>query len=221
MYASFDKVKADLGLTDKTKDTILAQMISDADAYLNSMLQIDSFDKQTFKEQIQVKYINKTTIYSKMYLKNFNVSSLTKVNGKAYTGILGTDYMIQHSRVIHMTDLYNYTLELKFPYFEIEYVGWFERWDWNTKEDELPAEIELMARLLVVGLYTEKYPVWYGATVNGVNGMWNITNYKLWDEQIQIGAKFGVNGSFVTFRDEASRSQFQQLFTKYKKAYVV
>ena len=221
MYASFDKVKVDLGLTDNSKDTILAQLCDDTDAYLNSMLQIEWFDKWVYTDSVQMKFVNKTTIYSKLYLNNFNVASISKINWIAYTGVLGTDYMIQHSRVVHLKDLYKYLMNLSFPYFDVEYTAGWDRSYWVNKIDTLPSDIEVMARLLVVWLYMEKYPLWYNPSSNGVNGMWNITNYKLWDEQIQIWAKFWPNGTFVTFRNETERTQFQQLFTKYKKAYVV
>ena len=65
-----------------------------------------------------------------------------------------------------MRDFYKYIVPsgLYFNFFPIVYTAGRAR----TPIDLLPKDIELMERLLVVGLYNQKYPMGYSAQDGGI-----------------------------------------------------
>lgn len=56
-YTSLSTVKTMLGIADTSKDTILNQLISDADYTINSLLNIDGFDSGTVTETVNKRMI--------------------------------------------------------------------------------------------------------------------------------------------------------------------
>lgn len=218
-YTTLASVKLDLGISWNNQDSILWKMITDADVYINSSLRIDGFDRVDITESIEMKPSAQVSIYNKVYLKNFNVTAIKEINGIAYTGVLNTDYTIQYGRILNIRNINEYISTMYFPYLTIKYTCGFVRYNaWPpVVEETLPADIELMARLLIAGLYHQKYPMWYLASANGIQASENVTQYRLWDESIS----FGKAWSFTSFRSPDEASQFQQLFSKYKKANVI
>lgn len=217
MYTNLASVKAMLGISWNNQDNILTKLIADAEVYLNSMLKIDSFDEWDYVEQIQIKTTATKQFYSKIRLKNFNVTAITKINWTAYTGVKWTDYVLSNWRVLNIKDIYNYIGNLDLPFFDIEYTAWFKR---TPGADELPAWVEMMTRLLVAWMYQEQYPMWYSTDTNWLKIQPNIKSYTLWAESISLG-KYDTSWHYVSFRKEEEASMFQQLFSKYKKANVI
>lgn len=214
-YTTLASVKTSLWITWLSQDAILNQLIADADVYLNKALDITSFEKWTITEK--VKFFSQS--YSKFgyymfYLKNFNVSNIKEINGKAYTGVIDVDYQIQNSRVLQIRNLHQYFVPTYFDYMTIKYDYGYDRSPTPPLTDELPDDIKLLARLLVKWLYNELYPMGYNATTNGQQNMQKLTSYSLWDESMSWDIWLW---SLVSWKKEEERSMFKQLFMKYKK----
>lgn len=56
-YTSLSLVKTMLGIQDTSKDTVLTQLVDDADYTINSLLNIDGFDSATVTEVINKRLI--------------------------------------------------------------------------------------------------------------------------------------------------------------------
>lgn len=78
-YTSVAAVKTTLGITGSNQDTILTQLVADADITINSLLNIDGFDSATKTEKIQRRQIKLGSYGYKIYFDNFNVKSITEV----------------------------------------------------------------------------------------------------------------------------------------------
>jgi len=145
-YTSLSSVKTMLGIQDSSKDTILTQLVNDADYTINSLLNIDGFDSETVTETINKRLIKIGWYGYKLYLKNFNVATITKINGTTYTGVLDTDYKISNGRCVEIKDFHIYDQTHSFETFSITYTYGYVR----TPTDALPRDVEMMARLLVM-----------------------------------------------------------------------
>jgi hypothetical protein len=209
-----------LGIQDTSKDTILTQLISDADYTINSLLWIDWFDSSTATEKINKNRIKLWAYWYKIYLNNFNVATITKINWTTYTGVLNTDYKISNSRVVEIKDFYLYDTNNQFEAFEITYTYWYSR----TPTDSLPRDVEYMARLLVIWMYAELYPLGYQTNTGGwVTVVWSdITNYRLWEESIsRTNSSSERKTSITAFRNANERKTFNQILQKYIKSDVL
>lgn len=219
MYTSVATVKTILWITWTSADAVITVLCNDADSMIDALLDIDWFDSWTATETITYPRNSVMFRIPKFYLKNFNVTQITKVNNIAYTGVLNTDYKITNGRAVEIKNLSQYNVTTVFPSFDIEYKYWYAR----TPSDLLPSDIELMARLLVVGMYQRDYPMWY-STVSwwGVSIISSISTYKIWEEWIQYSENARSNLISLTANmSPDKRSQLQQLLAKYKKSNVV
>lgn len=193
------------------QDAILTMLVDDADTYLNSMLNIDGFDEGEYTERVEIKNTAQLNIYNRIYLRNFNISEILEINGKAYTGTYGVHYSIEKWRELLIRDIFGYLNSnlqtsnvLYFQFFSVKYKAWFA---------VIPSDVEMMSRLLVCGLYHEKFPMGYMAQTDGITSSEHISQYRLWDELVSMK----IGWSFVSFKDQSDANQFQQLFAKYKK----
>jgi len=213
-YTTLASVKTWLWISWTNQDTLLNQLLTDADIYLNKALNITGFDTADITEKLR--FFPQTYSqwgYYNFFLKNFNVTVIKEINWKTYTGVLNTDYQINNSRVLNIRNLHQYFTPTFFDYTTIKYTYWYVR-----SPDALPPEIELMARLMVIWLYNERYPMWYTATTNWQPNMQNITSYDLWDESMSRWKDSKMLGSIISWKTPAERDMFKQLFMKYKKS---
>jgi hypothetical protein len=212
-YTTLASVKTWLWITWTNQDTILNQLISDANVYLNRALNITSFDTADITEKLRFFPQSYSQFgYHMFYLKNFNVTAIKEINWITYTWVLNTDYQIQNSRVLQIRNLHQYFVPVYFDYVTIKYTYWYVR-----SPDELPKDIELLERLLVQWLYNEKYPMGYSWSTNWQPNMQGISSYELWDEKISRKST-NKSTSTVSFKTENERNMFDQLFMKYKKS---
>lgn len=200
-YTSAAKVKTHLWITDSSFDTILTELVSDADVEINSILDIDGFGSATKTDEI-ISFRN-VYVYSGWYyrflVKNLNVLTITEINWESYTGTkwVGEDYYIKHSRVVYIDDLYNYVNDTSFDMFTISY---------TYGRDTVPSDVKLLAKLRVARRFREMYPM-YAVNTNQLPG---VTSYQLADERIQFKAN----------QQEREDSQIDSILTKYKKVHV-
>ncbi len=205
-YTSLAAVKIDLWITWADKDTILTKIIEDCEIFIDEKLNIDWFESWETTETLR--FFNKlynSYWYYNIYLKNFNVKTISEVNWQSYTGVEWTDYMIINSRVIKFTELYNYINSYKFDYFTIKYTYWF---------DVIPSDVELMTRLLAVWMYQLNYKLWYTASEWWQMSTEAISTYVLWDERIDW---WGWKNWILTSVIKNQENMFNKLFNKYKK----
>lgn len=200
-YTSAAKVKIHLWITDTSFDTILSELVADADVEINSILDIDGFWSGTKEDEV-VSFRN-VYVYSGGYyrflLKNLNVQTITEINGSSYTWTkwVGEDYYIKHSRAVYLDDLYNYVNDTSFDMFTITYTYW---------RSAIPDDVKLLAKLWVARRFREMYPM-YAVNSTQLPG---VTSYQLADERIQFKAN----------QQEREDAQIKKILSKYKKVHV-
>ena len=192
-YAQLNETKTFLWITTSTKDAVLLDLLKSTTSIINRLLRVTSLNYWTFTETIPLKHIYSDWV---LYLKNSNVSWITKINWKDYTWILWEDYQITYWRKIEINDISKYTNTLKFNTLNIEYTAWYNRdttnnipWTW----DEMPEDIKLMQMLLVGWYYNKRKWVW-------------IKTYRLWEEAVTFW-----------WWDEDQFDSFKVLYNLYKK----
>jgi len=180
MYSSLSQFKSYLWISssDTSNDDTLTLLLETACNQINRLCGVDSFDQQTFTQNLDVRKIYVNTFWYNIFLKNKPVQSITKIGWNEYSGVKWTDYMVANDRRIIFQ---NFDYESKFGFIPIEYVAWYDRAkpvEWSTTTiDELPADLKMMEMMLACGWLPEHLRVQYM--------VW-ITSYHLWDETITL-----------------------------------
>lgn len=183
-YTSLAEVKTYLGITDTSFDTILTELVSDADLEINNILQVDGLAAETATELIRYKDIkvNNGGLYghARFAVKNYPVTALNKINGETYTGTIGirNQYFVEQNRYINLVDLYNYTTNDKFEFIEVEY-------DYGYAT--IPDDIAQATKLWVAATFRRKYPMYALSGAGTVGQVGDVTSYALGDERISFG----------------------------------
>lgn len=200
MYSSLSQFKSYLWIpsSDTSKDEQLTMILNWACATINKICGVDSFDKNSYEEEIDARKIYINSFWYNIFLKNKPVSSIDKINGEDYSGVKGSDYMVSQQRrvIFKKFDAIN-----DFWFVNINYTSWYNRN--NQWVDELPDDLKMLEMMVACWLLPdslkEEYHVW-------------ISSYKLWDEQIVFGAKSSAN----TQSSEDMYFSFSYLIDKYK-----
>jgi len=212
MYTKLADVKNYLDIEGTSCDAEISQLISWIEAEINSILDIDGFNSETTTDTIALKdvYVYNGS-YSALYLRNFNVKTVTQLNGSAYTGILNTDYKVLNSREVRIKDLSNYSSNADFGSVDITYTYW---------RDSIPDDIQLLAKLMVAKKYKMNNPGY--SRSDGKMNMEGVSEYQLADERIKYSQwhniPWSVNIDKLNMDEEA---QIKRILATYKKAYVV
>lgn len=162
-YTTTAKVKSFLGITWSDQDTLIGELITDAEAIINSLFHVDSFEEASRTDTVKCNYDEQ--VY---YMYNMPVSSIDQVNGTAYTWVINDDYKIVRDRqVIFRTTLSSYISTLKFEFFDIVYTAGYAT---------IPDWLDTMTKLTVWGLYNERKAI-------------GLVEYSLGDERIRFRDK--------------------------------
>ena len=149
---TLSEVKTYLGISGTDSDDKLNAIISGMEqVVINSIWEIE---EDTRSEQLHICDFK----YDTIYLSNTNVTSIDTIGGTAYTGVLGTDYLIVWSNKVIFND-YKWTLDItRFNYVTVTYTAWYST---------VPADIKLAMNMLVAqqfsmqdGQAIKQYKLW-------------------------------------------------------------
>lgn len=207
-YTATAEVKGYLDITATDYDTIIGKAVADADVVINSALDIDGFSAWTKTELIQRKDVS---IYSAGFysfiLKNFNVLTITHLNGVAYTGTkaLTADYYVTLGRKVLIKNLEQEVSESvdNFGFFEVTYTYWYA---------SLPTDIALLAKLIAAVKFRENYPN-YTTASTGDASMANVAEYQLADEKVKFNTSWEKN--------RTDQAEIERILAKYRKPHVL
>lgn len=177
MYSSLAQFKAYIGIdqADTSKDTMLTMLLKSANATLNHLCGVDSFDLWDYEENIDLRKVYTNAFGYNIFLKNKPVQSIKEINGTNYDGTKWTDYMVTNQRRVIFK---SFNCNSDFWFITIKYSAWYNRN--NEWVDELPDDLKLMEMMLACGNLPDQ--------MKTDLSIW-ISSYKLWDEQIVFGSK--------------------------------
>lgn len=199
MYSSLSQFKDYIGIaqSDTSQDKMLTLLLNSACEQINHLCGVDSFDQDTYEEQIDARKIYVNSFWYNIFVKNKPVSSIDEIDGETYSGVKGVDYMVASQRRIIFKE---FDSDCKFGFVTIKYTAWYDRAkpiEWSDQtEDTLPDDLKLMEMMLASGRYQQK---------------WNegISSYRLGDEQIVFGGRNGESADDMFF-------SFRIMLDKYK-----
>lgn len=139
-YASVAELKDYIGPTDKP-DALLGTFLESAESLINRFLGVDTVISSDVTERVTLcsDLADSDTLQYRFVLGKRPVTAIKKVNGTDYTGTNGTDFIVEHQRVVTFNDLSAYIAELKFDSFTIEYTAGYST---------CPADIKLAEMIL-------------------------------------------------------------------------
>ena len=105
MYSSLSQFKDYIGIaqSDTSQDEMLTLLLNSACEQINHLCGVDSFDQDTYEEQIDARKIYVNSFWYNIFVKNKPVSSIDEIDGETYSGVKGVDYMVGTS--VASTDL--------------------------------------------------------------------------------------------------------------------
>ena len=177
MYSSLSQFKAYLWVdsSDTSKDAQLTLLLQSANATLNNLCGVDSFDEAEYEEEIDLRKIYANCFWYNIFLKNKPVSSISEINWTQYSWVKWTDYMVANQRKVIFKSL---DTNSDFWFITVKYTAWYKRNDnWM---DRLPDDLKLMEMMLACGNLPDNLKAEFNI---------GVSSYKLWDEQITFGAR--------------------------------
>lgn len=187
-YSTLSQFKEYLGIaaSDTSQDSLLTEFLNASYSKLNNICGVDSFNKWTYTQVIEKRWIFETVRWLEFYLKNKPVSSIDKINEES-VWTKGTDYLIIYDRRAVFKKL---TLDERW-FLNVEYTAWYQT---------IPDDLKLLEMMLWSWMYQEHGNEW-------------VSSYKLWDEQITFGNRTSNNG---TITPDDQYFSFTALLDKYK-----
>lgn len=193
MYSTLEQFKQYLWIdsSDTSQDTLLTSILNTANSKLNNLCWVDSFEKWTYKQTIETRWIYESSRWLEFFLKNKPVLSIDKMNWETYDWVKWTDYLVIYDRRI---------IARKIPLndwwmVEIEYTAWYET---------IPDDLKLLEMMIACWLLPD--------TLKAQSMIW-ISEYNLWDETIKFWTKTSSNWAYS--EDDVYFS-FTTLLNRYK-----
>lgn len=188
MYSTLAQFKDYLWISqsDTSQDTLLTQFLNASNSKLNHICWVDSFEKWTYNQAIESRWIFETARWLEFYLKNKPVASIDKINDES-VWTKWTDYLIIYDRraVFKNLNLNDWW------FLNVEYTAWYET---------IPDDLKLMEMMLASWMYLKKWEEW-------------VSSYKLWDESITF---WTISWSNWTMTPDDQYFSFTALLDKYK-----
>jgi hypothetical protein len=118
MYTTLEQVKQFLRITDSTDDALIESLILSTKAQLDKLIG----DMVEGNRSFFVTFCEMKDKHIRLLTRN--IIELVSIDGTAYTGILGTDYVIlpPYNSLMYVKDLFDY-LDSDTPYHTIEVVS--------------------------------------------------------------------------------------------------
>lgn len=168
MYSTLELFKSYLKVSGNDQDALLTTFLQSAHEQINKLCGVTSFKFSTYTQEVDARAIVDSSRGLEVYLKNKPVKAIKKINGEAYTGVKGEDYLVIYDRRVILKKI---PLN-SFWFVVFEYEAWYS-------QDDLPDDLKLMEMMLASGMRQQ-------------HGQEGVQTYKLGDEQITFGS---TNGS--------------------------
>lgn len=172
--------------SDTSQDTLLTQFLNTSYSKLNSICWVDSFNKWTYTQMIEKRWVFDTARGLEFYLKNKPVSSIDKINNEV-VWTKWVDYLIIYERRAVFKKL---NLD-EWWFLNVEYTAGFQT---------IPDDLKLMEMMLWSGMRQEHNYEW-------------VSSYKLWEESITFWSK---TWNWSTLTPDDQYFSFTALLDKYK-----
>lgn len=188
MYSSLEQFQEYLWLDvlEANQDELLESFLNTANAKLNHLCWVDSFDLWTYNQTIEDRWISETPRWLEFYLKNKPVQSIDEINWQsAWTK--WSDYMIIYDRraIFKNLKLNDWWM------IDVEYTAWYET---------IPDDLKIMEMMIASWMRQEHSNEW-------------VSEYKLWDETIKFGSR---TWNYGTMSPDDQYFSFTALLNKYK-----
>lgn len=178
MYSNLELFKQYIGVSGNEQDQLLTSFLKTAYQKINKLCWVDSFLLKDREQMVDMKAIVESSRGLEVYLKNKPVKQIKKINGEAYAGVRGKDYLVIYERRVIFQ-----SLPLNdFWFLTFEYEAWYD-------ESDLPDDLKLMEMMIASGMWQQHWNEW-------------VQSYKLGDEQIVFGSANGgsADDQFFSFQ---------------------
>lgn len=160
-YATLAEVKAYLGITGTAQDPTLQIYLDAAESYINGYLDVDTLGVSDVTERVKVPRLNDEG-YPFVFRKR-PVTAIKTISGVTYTGVLGTDFVIENKRKVTLRYLNGYITNFNWDTISVVYTAGYST---------IPAAIKL-AEMMLVGAFNAG---------GGSNGSYS--SYAIGDEKV-------------------------------------
>ena len=177
MYSNLELFKQYIGVSGNEQDQLLTSFLKTAYQKINKLCWVDSFLLKDREQMVDLRAVVESSRGLEVYLKNKPVNLIKKINGEAYTGVKGKDYLVIYDRRVIFQRL---------PLNDF----WFLSFEYEAGYDEanLPDDLKLMEMMIASGMWQQHGNEW-------------VQSYKLWDEQIVFSyASGGADDQFFSFK---------------------
>lgn len=168
MYSNLELFKQYIGVSGNEQDQLLTSFLKTAYQKINKLCWVDSFLLKDREQMVDLRAVVESSRGLEVYLKNKPVKLIKKINGEAYAGVKGKDYLVIYDRRV----IFQRLPLNDFWFLTVEYEAGYA-------QEDLPDDLKLMEMMLASGIRQQ-------------HGQEGVQTYKLGDEQITFGS---TNGS--------------------------
>lgn len=178
MYSNLELFKQYIGVSGNEQDQLLTSFLQTAYQKINKLCWVDSFLLKDREQMVDLRAIVESSRGLEVYLKNKPVKLIKKINGEAYTGVKGKDYLVIYDRRV----IFQRLPLNDFWFLSFEYEAWYN-------EQDIPDDLKLMEMMIASGMWQQHGNEW-------------VQSYKLGDEQIVFGSASGggADDQFFSFK---------------------
>lgn len=168
MYSTLELFKSYLKVGGNDQDALLTTFLQSAHEQINKLCGVTSFKFAAYTQEVDARAIVDSSRGLEVYLKNKPVKLIKKINGEAYAGVKGKDYLVIYDRRV----IFQRLPLNDFWFLTVEYEAGYA-------QEDLPDDLKLMEMMIASWMWQQHGNEW-------------VQSYKLGDEQITFGS---TNGS--------------------------
>lgn len=168
-YASLAEVKDYLGITDSSKDTLLGIYIDSAERVINGFFSVDTLLSSDYTERLKINATSPSDQRGyEFFFRKRPVTAIKSLNGITYTGVEGTDHIIENLRHVTFKNISQYLVGFWWDSIVFVYTAGFST---------VPADIKLAEMMIVGQMYA----------TGGSNNAYS--SYAIGDEKVVFKSK--------------------------------
>lgn len=145
-YTDLATLKSYLDITDSAKDTLLQMYLDSAERVINGFFSVDTMRTSDYTERLKIAatYPYNDSRGYEFFMRKRPVHSIKSINGISYTGVLGTDYIIENHRKVTFKQIAQYLTGFWWDSCEFVYSAGF---------DTIPADFQLAELQIAANMY--------------------------------------------------------------------
>lgn len=98
MYSTLELFKSYLKVSGNDQDALLTTFLQSAHEKINKLCGVTSFKLADYTQEVDARAIVDSSRGLEVYLKNKPVKAIKKINGEAFAGVKGKDYLVIYDR---------------------------------------------------------------------------------------------------------------------------